>query len=470
MPQVQQGDTVSGLAQANGMTISQFLQLNPQFASSGPNSYQGATNLIYPGQNYSTNPTVQSSTAATNAATNAQNQLQTITNPPPSGENQNSNQNGTQTQTGSVGALVGNQQSDPLQGQVDALNSSAEAEINNINNIFAGFQSTMDQNTQNLINSITQNYANRIAEQNRANQALIGSTNVSGIVSGRSRYAQEVQAGILSAEETAGIQRIASLESEKATLISQAQQAADEKKMNLLFKKMEEVNNIRKQQQDAIADLHRQAIDFEKLALDKAKEARQVIKDDIANMEDLADNIAGALSDRLTGDKKLDEKVYEEYANEYGVTPDYLKTAVGKYKNSMTPAAMKEFEYMKKNYGFKGSPLDYMRNKRDATRIATTGGTTLTLDEAEQLGLPKSVVGMNEKELIQSLSLSKPPAWFKKIYERTNISEKVDPGSLAQEWNRLRNSADVQVFRNSIKSSTKNSGFNTGSLPQPITD
>lgn len=73
MPFVQPKDTVSSLAAANGMSIGQFLAIpgNEKFKATGPNSYQGATNLIQPGDEYflvtqSTQPTaIQNSGSAT---------------------------------------------------------------------------------------------------------------------------------------------------------------------------------------------------------------------------------------------------------------------------------------------------------------------------------------------------------------------------------------------------------------------
>jgi hypothetical protein len=53
MPQVQQGDTASGIAAKAGLSPAEFLKLNPSFAAKGNSGdYQGLSGLIKPGQAY----------------------------------------------------------------------------------------------------------------------------------------------------------------------------------------------------------------------------------------------------------------------------------------------------------------------------------------------------------------------------------------------------------------------------------
>jgi hypothetical protein len=112
-------------------------------------------------------------------------------------------------------------------------------------------------------------------EQNKRRKAFLS---VAGIRSGRSRYAPEVQSGILSAEEAAGIQRLKELDNEEIQLIAQAEAANEDAQFKLLYEKMAQAKAIRQEKNDIAQRLFDNAIKLDQLNIEKAEEARAAME------------------------------------------------------------------------------------------------------------------------------------------------------------------------------------------------
>lgn len=349
-----------------------------------------------------------------------------------------------------VGADQSQAQPNPMAEFTAGLDASLAETKKGLDAMLSSYTQNIDQETQGIVDDLKRVYANRIAEQEKINQAMIGSTNVSGIVSGRTRYASTIQDSILSAEETAGLKRISDLNSELTSLVSQAKSAAQGKKSEMTFKLMSQYDKAKEARDKAIQDQYKLSIDLEKLALDKSQEKRQMIKDEIANMESKAENLVSGIAD-------LPEKemlaAIKEIGSDYGVDQNFLMTAVNKLKQQKIkdlPATIAEYEYMRENFGFKGSPLDYARQKAQASRIASTGGSTLSFDEARRYQLPEELIGKSELEVIQDLSVSKVPDWFQMSQKRAGHWDGKSPADLQTQWESFRNTPDMTVLKNMI--------------------
>ena len=121
------------------------------------------------------------------------------------------------------------------------------------------------------IQDIKTSYAARIRDMEQVNRVRQEGLEALGFRTGRARYAPEVQSGILSAEETAGLARINSLNREMNSLIRQAQAAAADKDFALLDKRMGLLKQKRDEQRQNIMDLHKITMDEESAAVSRAR-------------------------------------------------------------------------------------------------------------------------------------------------------------------------------------------------------
>lgn len=352
------------------------------------------------------------------------------------------------------------QQQDPnsMSSQIAQMNQAGQAYIDNATTELNSYKTGLDNQTQTMIDQITQKYAQRIADQTKINNGYLGSTRVAGIMSGRDRYASELNDQILSNEETAGLQRIRDLESERESLIAQAKQARDEKSRTATVDLANKIEQNAKERKTAISELYKQSLDFQKLSLDKAKESRQQVADNITNSKNIADNIAGSLVDQFDNlklDKAGQDKMIEEYANSYGVTPDFIVNAIKDFRRQQTtalPAIIQEYNYMKDNYGYTGSPIDYQKTKRDATRIATgASNPVITNAAAGRYDLPEALIGKSQREIILDTMTTKPPQWFVQSQLKAgHLKTGYSSGDVQSQWDTFRNSPDMMIFKNEL--------------------
>ena len=134
---------------------------------------------------------------------------------------------------------------------------------------------TMDDANQSLIDSIEATFDRRITQQEQVNKALLAGERIRGFTSGRARFANTMQANIISAEESAGIARVADIETQKQAALTEAKLAIasdDYERLN------NEVNAFQEAQDAQVAELiqlNKMANENERLTLSKMAEARQ---------------------------------------------------------------------------------------------------------------------------------------------------------------------------------------------------
>lgn len=465
MATIKAGENLSTIAQNAGLTPAQFAALNPQFAGSGAGFYNGLSNNVAVGSNYNLapvtpTPAVITADQANKATIDASNKLNGIL------TNNAQVQSKPAQSTPSTTINLGGEQKtvDPFESKINDINSSFDTEISKYNNLFEMAKQKLDTETNATVTQIQNMYAKRKDEMAATNKNALAFKRVSGIVSGRDRYAQDFQTDILSTEEREGIKRIADLDTEQEQLIAQAKNARDSKSMELLFSSMQRYDDLNKQKQDQISSLYKNAVEFEKIAIDKAKEARESIKADLDIQSQYADNIAASVLEQMTGDKKVDKEVVDSFASQYGIDSGFLNQAVSEYKlkqNQALPSDLREYEIMKQRGEYNGSFFNYLKTKKNAERVVgtgskTSGGSTLsnkslTQDEVERFNLPQSLLGKSDQSIIQDLTVSKVPAWFKDFVQQTEPDKQFDQTGWQSIWNNFRNTEDMAVYKSQFK-------------------
>lgn len=427
-------------------------------------------------------PSVQTSDAATLAAKAAEEKLKSVTNSQityvdqafadthdmnnPAYANYRVRPTTTTETTKPKSALagvLGGEQANMVESKIKDLDTSLDETKKSIDAMLTNMTADIDSQTAALVDNIKNIYAGRIDDQKKVNQAMIGSTNVSGLRSGRTRYASTIQDSILSAEESAGLKRINDLNNEMMNLVNTAKNAASEKKSELVFKTMDQYDKAKKAHDDAVQNQYKMAMDLEKLAIDQSQEHRQQIKDELANMESTAKNL-------VTGIVDLPEKEIlasiKDLSKSYGVDENYLMAAVNNLKQERlksTSTDIKDWEYMKQNYGYTGSLQQYQQSKTNAKRVASGGGGTLTPQEADSLGISRKYVGMTDLGMINELNQSTPPGWFiDMVKEQEGVV--LSPEGSVSVWEKFRGSPEMLIYRSqSYKPNTKDEVYGSSS-------
>jgi hypothetical protein len=437
-------------------------------------------------------PSVQTSDAATLAAKAATDKLASVTTAQKGktvvstitngdGSTTTTYADGTSTTTGpttgtktksALEGVLGKDKAGAIDSKVAELDASLSETKKSIDAMLANMSADIDTETASLVENIKNIYAGRIDDQKKINAAMIGSTNVSGLVSGRTRYASTIQDSILSAEESAGLKRINDLSNEMMNLVSTAKSAAKDKKSEMVFKTMDQYDKAKKAHDDAVQNQYKMAMDLEKLAIDQSQEARQQIKDELSNMESTAKNL-------VTGIVDLPEKEIltsiKELSASYGVDENYLMAAVNNLKQDRLKGAGSDingWEYMKQNYGYTGTLFQFQEAQRAASKVANninsgnlSAGNVFTREEADALGISQSglaLLGKTDTQVMNDLLSDEPPEWFIQMVKEQEPDKKFKDRGWQSTWINYKSLPQIQQYINMVRGAVNKPTGSTG--------
>jgi hypothetical protein len=217
---------------------------------------------------------------------------------------------------------------DDTRAELEQGNIDIDAELVEIESMLNLRAETLDTANTALINSIKQTYERRRNELRKVNEATLAGLTTLGIRAGRQRYAGEIQSGILSSEERAGIQRITELDNEELALIAQANAANDEKQFALLETKMNKLQEARREKLDLIRDMNTLALQEETNARDRIRFNMEADEFDRNRSADIADTITSSVLSDLTGDSVIDDAMFQSIADSKDIDVDTLRSSV----------------------------------------------------------------------------------------------------------------------------------------------
>lgn len=315
------------------------------------------------------------------------------------------------------------------------------AQIDNVYNntvsLIESMQSRLDERSSQMMDSIKQRFALRREQQKRTNEAVLAGTRTAGIRSGRNRYATELQDSILAAEESAGLQRIAELDAQEQQLLLEAQAANDEKSYKLLADKISAYDKASSEKRKAVLDLFQISQQQEQMAIERSREARAEIEFERSQAEADALNLAVSNFDELMNeDGSLNEDLLNQMSADTGIDPAMIGRMVKQIEldnKASLPALVQEYQFAKDN-GFSGSFMAYQSARASAGR-AFESNSFLTAAEAKALGLPSSMAGMSEREIIFTFINTNPPQWYLDMWPATGKSV---PSDVTARWKLYR--------------------------------
>ena len=158
----------------------------------------------------------------------------------------------------SAGTPAQDQSTIDFQNQMNGLNSKIDTAYtdyqNSINSIRNGtFPLTASQQAQ--IDAINQQFQQMRTVQLLANKNYEAGITALGITSGRSRYAPELDQGLIQAAVNSGIAKINELDTKQAQTVAQLEQGFQDKNLQMIQASYTAFQNYIKQKQDAITSI-----------------------------------------------------------------------------------------------------------------------------------------------------------------------------------------------------------------------
>lgn len=165
-----------------------------------------------------------------------------------------------------------------LQQQLQEVSTAVDTAFGQIFTDLEQRKATLDVRTQETVTRIQGIFARRRDQLNITNANRLRGLEIAGIRTGRQRFAPEIQSGILSAEEKAGIQRLTELDVEEEQLILQAEQANEDNQLVLLFRRFELASQKRREKVDLINNLFEMSRRAEERAIEQARFGMEAIE------------------------------------------------------------------------------------------------------------------------------------------------------------------------------------------------
>jgi hypothetical protein len=212
---------------------------------------------------------------------------------------------------------------DPNAAQTSQIQDQLKSAETEINSAFDTVSKNADAATQNLIASIHGIYNERINEMRESNRRATQTLNTFGVREGTNRYAGEVATEIISADERAGLARIATLAAQETQLMSSAEQALQDKKYSLFIQQRNELGKVREEKQKQLQTLQDKAL--------KAREDDR--KQQIQSSRDAA--VAGLIQQGVTDPSRILD--YLNYDDNGKMVGDFTAKEVADTVKNLSP-------------------------------------------------------------------------------------------------------------------------------------
>lgn len=227
------------------------------------------------------------------------------------------------------GAPGGSTLDKDIQGARDKASADAKYATDTLDSI----KTISTAATHALIESIKKTYGARIELMEDSNKRLKATKKQAGYRSGRSRYTNELQAGILSDEEQKGLARVGQLEGTMLQLISEAEQARTNKDLELFNSRMSALDKIDDNLRSEVQSLQKTANDKLTALRDAAKFDMDKEKAELDMAIKSSEAAAPAIASAIEGMSAEDQLAFfDAYEQKTGTPAEYLVGAVLKYQ------------------------------------------------------------------------------------------------------------------------------------------
>ena len=285
----------------------------------------------------------------------------------------------------------------PKAPEIEDRIKEMDAQLAEYNKLLDAQKASLDDTNKAVVNSIQESYNRRRAQMEEVNKRYLAGLNTANMASGLSKYASQMSDMILSAEERAGIQRLVDLDSQEKQEILQANIANQEKNFQLLDKRLNKIDELRKEKSQIIQQQFENTMATEKVNRERIREEQDMkFKVDQMNMEskrfameqdkfnferqerakkqqaDRAASIAIQMVDLDDGMNVVtpDMKTIAEIARDAGIDPNILASEISRQANDLRKSSLEERKFMFDQYRFgSDQALDQERMKLEQAKF-----------------------------------------------------------------------------------------------------
>ena len=244
---------------------------------------------------------------------------------------------GDQTKTGTdangtTGSTDTNDFYQKMKDQATASNAKALADAKVS---LEATKANVDAQTASLIDSINASFDIKVKEQTNANAMMEGISRKQGFMGGAVMANAGTQDRALSDTVQAGVDKISALNSQRQQLIVQAQQAQQDKNVNMSDIYTKALQDADKNLQDTILNVSKQADTEKQQAIENARKAEADVRTQQDQEIKMAETSAPLLYNAIQGLNGKDaQAMIEKYSKAKGIDPDLLSSSLVKYDQS----------------------------------------------------------------------------------------------------------------------------------------
>ena len=170
--------------------------------------------------------------------------------------------------------------------EMQKLNDQADQAFTQWNTAIQSIQNgtfPLTPNQQAQLDSTTNRYKQLIAEQKIANQNYTSGVTISGISSGRQRYAPEIAFGQIMGSISAGIQKISKIEGDMSDALSKLKDGFDTQDYKLINDQYDKLTSLLKGKSDAVSKMATAAQDHLDKVISQNQAQQKIDQDAIQN-------------------------------------------------------------------------------------------------------------------------------------------------------------------------------------------
>lgn len=316
--------------------------------------------------------------------------------------------------------------------------SSAKSTLQNdedtILKLYNSGMSSNDASTQQLVQSIKEQYQGAFDAQNELNNATNAKYSTYAIRSGTGAMA--TNGGVITAAANAGISKLSDLSAKMSAALSNASAASDKNAYSLYSKAMDDYTTAKDAYSKTLLSIQQEAV---KANAAVAKNTTQASRDSAIDSE-----IANGVTDPSQMLADLNGQDNSSIGGSFTAKEisDTLKILAPDGTLQGLTGNVKNFFILKGTGQLPSSvsslpPEQQLPAYLASLKTSSASGGTITTAIATKNGWPLSTVGMTQAEITQSLYNSKVPAWFTEKYQNEN-KESATPDALSSAWETYR--------------------------------
>ena len=278
----------------------------------------------------------------------------------------------------------------PEQKATEELTKQRNEALTNVFSSFEGLALANTQQTQAMIGTLTSQYNERRKQLEQSNKVMQAVMTQSGIRSGATRYATEINQGILTDTEQQGIQRLQELDSKYASAIAEANSALSQKNFTLAKEKNDYAIQI---QDKFLTEMDKRAkeamvvnkdINEKNLKLKKEAEVKAKQEVDLKAKQEASDFISDAFA---SGTTNVNDIYRQARLSGIKIDPKDIASVVKDFQvvEKTAPGVVGEWLALKENDPeMKDLTLEGYLNMKDPTRALDIKEKILKIKEMEK--------------------------------------------------------------------------------------